>query len=242
MDLLEDILVDKDIDVLVLQEVRDEGVVNRLKERAGFSYSFWKKYEDCQEGLAILSRYEMTDLWDNWDQAVLYNSGALVAKIDYKGFDILIGDIHLDYKYAHHREEALLTVHKHLAASQADYRILAGDFNAYPESQIYRYLTGQASMAGTSGRFIDLAKSYCFYKNQALEVTLDFLNNPRWLDTPTLEIPGRFDWILLEDPYPSPSPRLVDYQLLGKTPVQGITPSDHYGVLVDLDFGGLNHD
>lgn len=132
MENLVSLLKDKEIDVLMLQEVRDQSTVLALKGDCGFSYYYWKEYFDCKEGLAILSSYPLTNMWTNWDgNEDVHNSGSMAV---------------------------------------------------------------------------------------------------------TIETAGRFDWIMLENPYPKPYPRLIDYQIIGKDIIDDITPSDHYGVVVEVVF------
>lgn len=117
-----------------------------------------------------------------------------------------------------------------------NYEILLGDFNSYPNSSIYRYLTGQQSLDIHATSWIDLALSYEYKSKVQAEVTLDFVNNPRWDKEECLDVPGRFDWILLKDPYPKKYPKLNSVNIIGDKREMGITPSDHYGVVCDIDF------
>ena len=40
----------------------------------------------------------------------------------------------------------------------------------------------------------------------------------------------------MDDPYPGDTPKLKHFELIGKESTDGITPSDHYGLLVELEF------
>jgi len=237
MEALVSLIKDKDIDLLMLQEVREEAVVLKLKEACAFSHYYWKEYFDCKEGLAILSRDPLTNLWTNWDENEdVHNSGSMAVIIETEELKIALMNVHLDYKFAHNREIELEKALNHLKTQEADYKIIAGDFNTYPRSNLYRFLTGLDTMKGKSTRWIDLAEAYCLRQGKSTDITIDFINNPRWQDDPCLEKPGRFDWIMLENPYPKPYPRVVDYQIIGKDIIEGITPSDHYGVVVEVVF------
>lgn len=50
-------LYELQVDVIALQEVRDETIVQKLSTSCDLPFYAWMKYEDCQEGLAILSKY-----------------------------------------------------------------------------------------------------------------------------------------------------------------------------------------
>jgi endonuclease/exonuclease/phosphatase family metal-dependent hydrolase len=118
---------------------------------------------------------------------------------------------------------------------------MAGDFNSYPESSVYRYLNGQQSLLGTSTiPFHDLPLVHARRSGTEPLPTLDFWRNPRWAANPTLELPARCDWVLLRDTFEQnlPKPRLIDAGVFGvEAPGRhDIVPSDHYGVMVDLKF------
>jgi endonuclease/exonuclease/phosphatase family metal-dependent hydrolase len=120
--------------------------------------------------------------------------------------------------------------------------VLCGDFNCTPDSSVYRYLLGQQTLQGRGiAPWHDLARLGAEREGEIAAPTLDFWNNPRWRDAPTLEIPSRVDWILLQDLFNRslPYPLLLEAGVFGTapTPRMRIVPSDHYGVHVTLDFG-----
>ena len=57
-------------------------------------------------------------------------------------------------------------------------------------------------------------------------------NNPRWRNIKTDELPSRYDWVILNtvNKY-----SIKDVKLIGVEETNSKTPSDHYGVLVDID-------
>lgn len=236
MNLLIQLLNDKTIDILLLQEVRDKEIVLKIQRECNFEYYHWKEYFDCKEGLAIVSRYEMSSLWTNWDSDEdVHNSASMCVNLEVDGKKLSIMNVHLDYKYSFNRELELIKALNHLQNQSAELKIIAGDFNTYPESKIYRFLTGLESISERSERWIDLAEAFCIRNDRKIECTIDFVNNPRWLEEPCLERPGRFDWIMLKNPYPKAYPRVLNYELLGNKVVNSITASDHYGVLLEVE-------
>lgn len=237
IELLISLLKDEEIDVLALQEVRDDSVVQRIENECKFDYSYWKEYFDCKEGLAILSRYPIISSWTNWDDTEdVHNSGVMSVILNIDGLKIGVTNVHLDYKKSYNREIEIVKAVKKIEELESEYNLILGDFNTYPNSIIHNYLAGQQSIFEHSTNWIDLADSYAIkYENKA-EVTLDFYNNPRWDTEYTLEVPGRFDWIMLKNPYPMKSPKLNDFRLIGYERIDGITPSDHYGVLSCIEF------
>jgi len=224
-------------DVIVLQEVRSKVIVHELQKACDMPYVYWKKYHDCEEGLAILSQHKILSTWTNWDVSTdVHNSGSMCIEVMYRNKRLSISNVHLDYKYALNREKEILKLTEYIKSLKADYNIMAGDFNTYPNSSIHGYLSGRSSLMGQSARWIDLGESYASKMNVQLDVTIDFNNNPRWLKKPILDIPGRFDWILLENPYPNDYPTLLEYNLIGKEIIDDISASDHYGIAVSLRF------
>lgn len=105
IDLLVCVLREEMSDFIALQEVKDESIVIKLNKELGFPFYYWKKYHDCEEGLAILSKYEIKNIWTNWDDNTdVHNSGIMFAEVMYKEKIIGITNVHLDYKHAHNRE------------------------------------------------------------------------------------------------------------------------------------------
>ncbi len=237
IDLLISLLKDEEIDILVLQEVRDESVVQRIENECKLNYSCWKEYFDYKEGLAILSKYPIISSWTNWDDTEdVHNSGVMNVILNIDGLKLGVTNVHLDYKRSYYREIEIVKAVKRIEEPDVDYNLILGDFNTYPHSIIHNYLTGLQSIVEHSTSWIDLAESYSIKYGTAVDVTLDFYNNPRWDNEHSLEVPGRFDWIMLKNPYPKKSPILRDFRLIGNRRVDGITPNDHYGVLCNIEF------
>lgn len=237
MDLLINLIKEEKFDILVLQEVRDEDIVNKIVQKCNYKFSYWKKYFDCQEGMAIFSNHEILKTWTNWDENEdVHNSGLMFAQIKYNDACIGIMNVHLDYKYASNREIEILKATEYLKNIDSDYKFLLGDFNSPPNSSIYRYLTGNQSLNNCNTTWNDLGAVYCYRHNIKPTPTLDFVNNPRWMGKESLYIPETFDFILIEEAYPKDNPKLINYRVIGKDHIDGITPSDHYGVAVDVKF------
>ncbi len=235
MNLLSDVLQAEKADVIALQEVRSERVVNELKKKLGMKFHYFKKYHDCQEGLAVLTKYPILEQWTNWDKNTdTHNSGIMYLKLSVGNKVIGITNIHLDYKSALSREIEIIKAIENNDLHETDYDLILGDFNTVENSSIYRYLMGYQSLGETSTQWIDIGKVHAHKAKNKLEPTLDFDTNFRWDSYETLEVPYRFDWILLKETYPSPNPKLLDYRVIGKDRVNYITASDHYGVVCEL--------
>jgi endonuclease/exonuclease/phosphatase family metal-dependent hydrolase len=116
--------------------------------------------------------------------------------------------------------------------------IVAGDFNAVPESSSIRFLSGLQSLDGRSVQYHD-----------AWAVAGDGPGHTWTVDNAAgaAEIerlvgqPGcrsRIDYVFVGCPHAHPDARarILDAQLVGDRPVDGVWLSDHYGVLVDLQY------
>ncbi|MGV9880761.1 endonuclease/exonuclease/phosphatase family protein [Streptomyces sp. NPDC003006] len=119
--------------------------------------------------------------------------------------------------------------------------IMAGDFNAVPDSAGIRYLTGRQSLSGRSTHFHD-----------AWEIAGSGPGHTWTADNPhaTEDIerlvrqPGhhrRIDYIFVGSPHAHPNAfaRVRGAELAFDKPVDGVWASDHYGVVADLEVGLL---
>lgn len=118
--------------------------------------------------------------------------------------------------------------------TSSDHEVLCGDFNRYPGFSIHTFLLRQQSLHGGSAQWFGLALLQAYPSGRPRPATLDFDHNPRWVARPTIEIPARFDWILLRDCYPEPYPEVREVSLFGTDKTEGITGSDHDGVYADI--------
>lgn len=231
------ILINCNADIIGLQEVRNEEIVDYIKNQCNYKYSLWKKYFDENEGLVILSRYPIIFAETNWESGrTVNNCFVLRIVVDYENKKIGIANIHLDYESVLNRENEIVETVKMIERyEKSDYELLIGDFNSYPESSIYRYLTGQQSLNNHATNWHDLYRVYTNKIGVEPKATLDFFNNPRWDNQPVIEIPGRFDYIMLKSPYPKETPILNSVHIIGNKRESHVTPSDHYGIMCDLD-------
>ncbi|MFI6320267.1 endonuclease/exonuclease/phosphatase family protein [Nonomuraea sp. NPDC050556] len=108
--------------------------------------------------------------------------------------------------------------------------VICGDFNAPPESDEIRMLTGMTRPA---------AERFFTYDAWAMAGdggpgTTWSRHNP-WAAA-TLLPERRFDYVLSAWPKPGGAGHPVHCAVIGEGETEGITPSDHYGVLADLRY------
>ena len=117
--------------------------------------------------------------------------------------------------------------------------LIAGDFNAHPDSASIRYLTGRQSLGG---------RSVCYHdawsvagEGPGYTWTVDNPKAKRGADE-IVKQPGyraRFDYVFIGswDAHPKAHARVTSAKLAFDQPVDGMWASDHYGLVVDLDVG-----
>ncbi|WP_374111233.1 hypothetical protein [Nocardia sp. JCM 34519.1] len=115
--------------------------------------------------------------------------------------------------------------------------MLAGDFDATPDSAGVRFLTGRQSLANVSVCYRDAwaathpdAAGHTFTPRNPL--VADGVEMP-------LERGRRIDYVLVRCGDRGPTLEITDCRLVFDRPHDGVWPSDHFGVLADLTASGL---
>ncbi len=225
-----------DADVAALQEV------SAIAEQSypQYPHTVFRRYpEDETEGLGFLSKFPVLSAEAGWEFSPALHPCGLRVQLRVNAATVAVTNVHLDYKSVAVREVQILAVTNWITARSEPncMEILCGDFNSYPESSVYRFLRGQQTLNGQEGPvWHDLAAVHAYLHGTVPEPTLDFQTNPRWANSPSLELPARFDWILVQERWPAPMPRVKSVALIGRNPLPAtLVPSDHYGVLADLE-------
>ena len=147
-------------DVVGLQEVREvpgklENQAATLARQGGFGHVYvpTMPWGGGHEGLAILSRHPIAE------QAVLElpHSHAeerrllLSARVDTPAGAVWVHTTHLNYRLHHgrQREDQVVALEAAVASREMDTpQIILGDFNARPESDEIRWMSGLTTLAG----------------------------------------------------------------------------------------------
>lgn len=221
-----------DPDIICLQEVENKALACEIARGANYSYMFFDSYAGKAEGLCILSRSPY------WITVSLFGkANAICAVLEIEGKEIAIVNLHLPWDSALERERQITEVVLKLKSLKCDLLFVVGDFNCADNSDVHRFLLGECTLNGveTNPYFFDLAETYAELTNSALEPTLNFRRNPRFINN-TIEKNQRYDRILLQNTYPEELPTLEKYQMWGKLVYKetGLAASDHYGVMVEL--------
>ena len=198
-------------DYLGLQEVKNEDVFLRIKNQCGFQFGYY------YEGLGLLCREELS-IVKTYNEC---NNYLLRLKNKEMGLTI----VHFDWSDKENRISGLDAYLTMLEEEMLETEIILGDFNDNDESEVHYELV--------ISDFVDLHQAFCHHKSEVPLPTLDTIHNPRWRNSQTIEQPERFDWVMMNS--------IVDYDihqvdLIGVKEVDGMTPSDHYGVKVEFAF------
>jgi endonuclease/exonuclease/phosphatase family metal-dependent hydrolase len=201
----------------------------RTCDREGRALSF---------GTAILSRWPLADIvtvrlprHDGGPSA----RAAVVARVERPGSAFSLASVHLTWQYhaSRERERQLDVIVAELARRQRDDGldhppVLAGDLNAVPESDEVRRLTGLAEPYQP-----DLVFTDCWAAVGDGPGHTWTRDNPHTADA---QFPRRrLDHVLVGWPRPKPLANPLRASLAGIDEVDGVVPSDHYAVVVDLD-------
>ena len=225
-------IMQMDADIICLQEVKNAKFYADLAEKLPYSYAVFYNHEHEDEGLAIFSRFPL--------MKGQYIKNSALAVADTPDGLLLIANVHLPWESAMEREIAVKKLNECISQISADCKLMLGDFNCAPSSDVQRFLLGECTLFGGASVpcWYDLAESFAFYNKTAPEITLDIQNNPRWMGQATVETSQRYDRILLQNTYPHDFPLLEKVCTFGKEIdwISGFMPSDHYGVYADLRF------
>jgi endonuclease/exonuclease/phosphatase family metal-dependent hydrolase len=209
LELLIDEINQYDIDIVGLQEVKNKEVLNKIKTETHFAYGFYF------DGLGILSKYEI-----KLDKTYSKDNNYILRTV-YNDLGITV--VHLDWKALSNRMNGLEAYFDMLEIEMFDTEIILGDFNDNDESELHYELV--------ANDFIDIHQRYSHTFDLVPKATLDTINNPRWKNSTIEEEPERFDWVMVNS---MNELEINKVELVGTAEIEGNTPSDHYGILVDI--------
>ena len=229
-------------DVIALQEVwsdggRDQAAI--LSERFGMEHRYEARIEreGIRFGNAILSRWPISHSASR-DLPALEErcEGRLVllAQVDGPRGAFRLFSTHLNYRLDHsHVRQAQVREIATFISSQGPSGfppILCGDFNAAEESDEIRLLTGDARCAVPGLVF---RQAWRNGSDGGPGYTWD---NRNPFVAPELEPNKRIDHIFVGEPLTGGAGHVVRCRLVGNEPVDGMWPSDHFGLLAELRY------
>ena len=225
-----------DADIIALQEVLPTCWEELIKQ-TGYPYHQYNLFPNRGDGLAFLSKYPLDSHFFLYNSPAFCNSYALYVTFQYNGSRFSATNVHLPWDSVLAREKQIVAINQYIRQQKEalDFSILLGDFNSTENSSVHRFLLREQSLLGHEAIWDDLASEQAKRNNTTVPATLDFATNPRWKDeAPT---PGWVvDRILINGEYGYYT--TTEVCLFGTTisPHTGLAPSDHYGVLANIDF------
>lgn len=234
-------LRDLDADVIGLQEVWEEGDRNQaalLAEAVGLehhAYASRVEIDGVGFGNAVLSRWPISGT----EERALpcperFEERRLVLRADIEGprgpLQFFVTHLNWRFDQSAIRVEQVRTIAELVADSPARSfpPVLVGDFNAEPESEEMRRLTGLAP-SPVEGVFFHDAWRYADPGDPGITWSND---NPNVRSA--LEHDRRIDFVLVGWPKANGRGHVTSVEVFGTEPVDGVHPSDHYGVTAEL--------
>jgi endonuclease/exonuclease/phosphatase family metal-dependent hydrolase len=235
-----------DPDVVVLQETVVGDGIDQASELFGQGYDVLHQGRRAREGVgcSIVSRWPaesveeldllVTDRVDPDD----FVGRAMLAEYDTPVGRVLVAHHKPNWQITYERErelQALATarcIEERVAGRSGVHVVLAGDFDARPDTSSIRFLTGRQSLGELSVHYQDV-----WEKAHPGEPGHTFtLENPMiveyadWSRIP----PRRIDYVMVRCDERGPTLRIASAEQIFNQPVDGVFASDHYGVAADL--------
>ncbi|QKG18535.1 endonuclease/exonuclease/phosphatase family protein [Actinomadura verrucosospora] len=239
-----EVLRDAAPDVLVLVEAwedEDDSLAARLGAALGLPHAVFGgsgsgAVPGARSGVAVLSRWPQGRTGERplGDPAGGDGGLAVYAEVQGPRGAVHVFGVALGYKLGHsgQRQEQVrgLTAYVRETTGRDAPAVVAGDFNAGPDSDEIRMLTGRAAVGAPGVVFYD-----------AWEMAGDGTPGHTWSNAnpwtrPVLWPDRRIDHVFSAWPRAGGAGHPVHCALLGAEPVNGVVASDHYGVLADLRY------
>ncbi|MGI8331242.1 endonuclease/exonuclease/phosphatase family protein [Actinomadura scrupuli] len=229
-------------DIVVLLEAwetADDHQAERLGARLGLPhYAFTGGLEEdgVTSGMAVMSRWPILQHDDQrlGDRGGRDGGSVLFTEIDGPRGPVQVFAAMLAWRLDHGllRQGQVRDLAAYVAKTQNPLGpvFVCGDLNAGPDSEEVRMLTGRAGVAAPGLVFYD-----------AWELAGDGGPGTTWSNAnpwaaPALFPERRIDYVLSAWPRPGGAGHPVRCEVIGAEAVDGVLPSDHYGVLADLRY------
>jgi len=235
-----------DLDVLGMQEVLRPaeaglGPDQAAEVAAGFGYHVafgTTREQPISMGNAVLSRWPIvrTQVWPLPDGGTDERRNLLFAELDAPFGRVPFFVTHLNWRLheGHVREQQVRFVADRVMEVPFDGfpPILVGDFNAEPESDEIRFLRGHCSLGAP--RRVYLADCFAV-AGEGSGTTFSPRTNP--FAGETYEPERRIDYVFVRGPDSRVRGRPMSARVAFDTVVDGVFPSDHFGVIAEITTG-----
>ncbi len=228
-------------DIIGLQEV-PIAFYESLKTTINLPHHVYLPHDE-EMGLAFFGKHPICDYFPLYESAEFDNSIAHNILIEVNGIRFSITNVHLPWASALEKEKQIVAIDRfiHSQKDKAHFFILLGDFNSSLSSSVHHFLLGDQTLSGCEAKpyWNDLAGVHAALNHYETIPTLDFVNNPRWRGRNTNYIPDTCDRIYIMESFNWDYQfKLLDIKIFGRdvSSRTGYAPSDHYGVLAEVDF------
>lgn len=247
---IERVLADIDADVVCLQEVwvdlsTGESSASRLAEALGYHVAVANAAELEGVGFAnaVLSRWPIrSSAWEALPSPAEFEEHRVVLRADVDGprgpMQVFTTHLHWRMDHSHIRQEQVRAIGAFVAGSpdRTFPAVLCGDFNAEPDSDEVRMLVGKSATAWPGLVFFDgWAMATADPDTGAPAPGNTWSNRNPWA-AGDLEPGRRIDYVFSGWPKAGGAGHPVAARLFGTEPVEGVWPSDHFGLLVELRY------
>jgi endonuclease/exonuclease/phosphatase family metal-dependent hydrolase len=235
-------------DIIAFQEAVVTGGYDQVADLLGTGYHVAHQAGRDAEGtgLSIASRWEVGEVWEETlhTNPCVDPSEIAVAEILTPGLlgTVLFAHHNASWQlgFEHERElqavAASRLVEDLLGKREVSHVVLAGDFNAAPDSASVRFWRGLQSLGETSICYRDAWESvhpgepgHTFTPRNSLVTGGD-----NW----PLELGRRIDYVMVRCVEHGPTLDITACERIFDKPVEGVWASDHFGVVADLAIPG----
>jgi endonuclease/exonuclease/phosphatase family metal-dependent hydrolase len=222
----------RDADVVLCQEVHVEGSTHTGRYLAGLlgwhcAYGAATVEEKQEEGLAIIAREEPREVVVKELPDARPRDRRILLLATVAG--VRIGTTHLHYRMNDGlaRERQVAAIDAALAGATG-VKIVGGDFNATPDSDEIRFLTGRHTLEGRRTFWQDA------WRGPDPGITWS-RKNPYTAPLHWLEMERRIDYVFVSPEQRNGKGRVVSTRIIGDEARDGVWASDHFGVLAEID-------
>ena len=237
-----------DADFIALQEVTAD-FYERLIANVKYPHHVFSAQNmdkgDC-DFVAIISKHPICEHFTLVGSDEYGDINAHNAIFEVGGIHFSFMNVHLPWDSALAKEQHIVAVQRFIRTQKdkAHFFVLAGDFNCGIDSSVHRFLLGDMTLRDCEAKpyWNDLSGIHAALNNYKTIPTLDCINNPRWRDQKPNWVPSVADRIYLMECMEGQSWdyhwNMENVSVFGKnvSPKTKLAPSDHYGVLVDIEF------
>jgi len=229
-------------DVVAFQEAVVTDGYDQVADLLGASYHVAHQADREGTGLSIASRWEVGEVWEETLHVTprIDPSEIAVAEILAPGplGTLLFAHHNPSWQLGFEHERELQAVASSrfvedlLGEREVSHVVLAGDFNAAPDSASMRFWRGLQSLGGTSVCYRDAWESahpgvpgHTFTPRNPLVTGGD-----NW----PLELGRRIDYVMVRCGRHGPTLEVIACERIFDEPLDGVWASDHFGVAADL--------